>query len=108
VTDRCTKSHEYVFLMAKSQRYYYDAEAVKEASAGDWTAKGGSILNNTGWTDGAGRNDQTRRPGTEQDGSTRNRRSVFTCPSETVKMRDDLPEETKKKLVAELLRRGIL
>ncbi|MEY4095700.1 MAG: Bordetella phage vB BbrM, partial [Acidobacteriota bacterium] len=25
VTDRCTKAHEYVFLMAKSQRYYYDA-----------------------------------------------------------------------------------
>jgi len=30
VTDRCTKSHEYVFLMAKSQKYYYDAEAIKE------------------------------------------------------------------------------
>jgi len=32
VTDRCTKSHEYVFLMAKSQRYYYDAEAISEMS----------------------------------------------------------------------------
>ena len=32
VTDRCTKAHEYVFLMAKSERYYYDAEAVSEAS----------------------------------------------------------------------------
>jgi DNA modification methylase len=32
VTDRCTKAHEYVFLMAKSQRYYYDAEAISEAS----------------------------------------------------------------------------
>lgn len=30
VTDRCTKSHEYIFLMAKSGQYYYDAEAVKE------------------------------------------------------------------------------
>jgi DNA modification methylase len=30
VTDRCTKSHEYVFLMAKSQKYFYDAEAIKE------------------------------------------------------------------------------
>lgn len=30
VTDRCTKSHEYIFLMAKSQRYYYDAEAIQE------------------------------------------------------------------------------
>ena len=30
VTDRCTKAHEYIFLLAKSPRYYYDAEAVKE------------------------------------------------------------------------------
>jgi DNA modification methylase len=30
VTDRPTKAHEYLFLMAKSRRYYYDAEAVKE------------------------------------------------------------------------------
>lgn len=32
VTDRCTKAHEYVFLMAKSERYFYDADAVKEAA----------------------------------------------------------------------------
>ncbi len=31
VTDRCTKAHEYVFLLTKSERYYYDAEAVSEA-----------------------------------------------------------------------------
>lgn len=30
VTDRCTKAHEYIFLMSKSARYYYDAEAIKE------------------------------------------------------------------------------
>lgn len=30
VTDRCTKAHEYIFLLAKSPRYYYDADAVKE------------------------------------------------------------------------------
>jgi DNA modification methylase len=30
VTDRCTKSHEYIFLLSKSARYYYDAEAIKE------------------------------------------------------------------------------
>jgi len=33
VTDRCTKSHEYVFLLTKSARYYYDNEAVKENSS---------------------------------------------------------------------------
>jgi DNA modification methylase len=32
VQDRCTKSHEYIFLMSKSQKYYYDHEAIKEAS----------------------------------------------------------------------------
>jgi DNA modification methylase len=31
VTDRCTKAHEYVFLLTKSARYFYDAEAVSEA-----------------------------------------------------------------------------
>ena len=30
VTDRCTKAHEYIFLLAKSPRYYYDAESIKE------------------------------------------------------------------------------
>ncbi len=33
VTDRCTKSHEYIFLLSKSARYFYDAEAVKEPNA---------------------------------------------------------------------------
>ena len=30
VTDRCTKSHEYIFLLSKSPRYYCDMEAIKE------------------------------------------------------------------------------
>src|SRR5882724_2026869 len=30
VTDRCTKAHEYLFLLTKSARYFYDAEAIKE------------------------------------------------------------------------------
>lgn len=30
VQDRCTKAHEYIFLMSKSQKYYYDADAIKE------------------------------------------------------------------------------
>lgn len=29
VSDRCTKSHEYIFMLSKSARYYYDAEAIK-------------------------------------------------------------------------------
>ena len=30
VRDRCAKAHEYVFLLSKNARYYYDAEAIKE------------------------------------------------------------------------------
>lgn len=30
VRDRCTKAHEYLFLLSKSPRYYFDAEAIKE------------------------------------------------------------------------------
>ena len=32
VQDRCTKAHEYIFLLSKSQKYYYDHEAIKEAA----------------------------------------------------------------------------
>ena len=35
VRDRCTKSHEYIFLLSKSKKYYYDNEAIKE-DAKDW------------------------------------------------------------------------
>lgn len=41
VTDRCTKSHEYIFMLSKSQRYYYDHEAIKtppkESSIQRWS-----------------------------------------------------------------------
>ena len=30
VTDRCTKAHEYLFLLSKSERYYYDSDAIRE------------------------------------------------------------------------------
>lgn len=43
VTDRPTRGHEYVFLLTKSAKYYYDAEAVKEQGifpAGTRAAKG--------------------------------------------------------------------
>ena len=34
VRDRCTKSHEYLFLLSKMDRYYYDSEAIKEDAKG--------------------------------------------------------------------------
>jgi len=36
VRDRCTKSHEYIFLLSKSRKYYYDNEAIKEPVKKDW------------------------------------------------------------------------
>ena len=32
VRDRCTKAHEYIFLLSKSERYFFDSEAIKEAA----------------------------------------------------------------------------
>lgn len=38
VTDRCTKAHEYLFLLSKSGRYYFDADAMKEDATSDHPA----------------------------------------------------------------------
>ena len=35
VKDRCTKAHEYIFLLSKSRKYYYDHESIKEPAAYD-------------------------------------------------------------------------
>jgi DNA modification methylase len=72
VRDRCTKSHEYVFLLAKSERYYYDADAVREVavSSGPRQDTGEQAFNcDIGMYRG--------RAGNKPDGK-RNRRSVWT------------------------------
>jgi len=40
VRDRCTKAHEYLFLLTKSERYHFDADAIAEARAQDEDANG--------------------------------------------------------------------
>jgi DNA modification methylase len=40
VTDRCTKAHEYIFLLTKSAKYFYDAEAIKEDSVDEESHEG--------------------------------------------------------------------
>ncbi len=40
VTDRPTKSHEYIFLLTKSPRYFFDQEAVREPHTREWWADG--------------------------------------------------------------------
>lgn len=52
VTDRPTKSHEYLFLLTKSSRYYFDQEAVREPHSRDWSKEtmGGALRPNGDWT----------------------------------------------------------
>ena len=40
VTNRCTKAHEYIFLLTKRQRYFYDAEAIKEKAKSAYRSAG--------------------------------------------------------------------
>lgn len=78
VTDRPTKAHEQLFLLAKSPRYYYDAEAVKEDGVGRETYFGSDA-----YSKGSGRNDS----GSYNDKvcTKRNRRSVWTITTKPFK-----------------------
>jgi site-specific DNA-methyltransferase (adenine-specific) len=81
VRDRCTKAHEYVFLLTKSDRYHYDAEAVSEAAV---------YAGSTGCFAGAKNASRAAAKGRKPSGNerpdagrvtvadTRNRRSVWT------------------------------
>ena len=62
VRDRCTKAHEYLFLLSKSQRYYYDAEAVSEqATCGNEFAYAGDASGLHSGESHAGSGKSTRR-----------------------------------------------
>lgn len=43
VQDRCTKAHEYIFLLSKSQKYYYDNDAIKDKFGADGMANKRSV-----------------------------------------------------------------
>jgi DNA modification methylase len=75
VTDRPTKAHEYLFLLTKRQRYYYDAEAIAEPGNPSNYRANPSIRAVPPGSTSQGKMD-TRRG--EVDTSTRNRRSVWT------------------------------
>jgi DNA modification methylase len=85
VTDRPTKAHEYVFLLSKGPRYFYDADAIRETS--DWGRE-----NNPEWqhqrSETNGRKHPTNRNG-KSGGFTewsaeqgRNKRSVWTVATQ--------------------------
>lgn len=72
VTDRCTKAHEYLFLLSKSERYYFDSAAMQEPSL---KGSAGSLFNAGKTADHQqGRSSKAER----EDDGTRNRRSVWT------------------------------
>jgi len=83
VTDRPTKSHEYIFLLTKSARYYYDNEAVKEAA----TSIPSAFRNSSRYTE------QGRAPSNDNhngavwtgdfDSSSRNLRDVWTITTQS-------------------------
>jgi DNA modification methylase len=73
VTDRPTKAHEYVFLLTRSPRYFFDADAVREAHATPLHAPG----NKVGWRNGGQEFDAESREQVWGNPAGRNVRSVW-------------------------------
>ena len=73
VQDRCTKAHEYIFLMSKSQKYYYDHESIKDPVKQDW----GTRDRNDGKYHNEGTGLQPHS-GLEKSYEMANKRSVWT------------------------------
>ena len=79
VKDRCTKSHEYIFLLSKSKNYYYDNEAIKEP-AKDWGTR--DRTNGKYHNKGTGLQPHS---GLSKSYPTKNKRSVWTVTSKPYK-----------------------
>jgi DNA modification methylase len=82
VTDRPTKAHEYLFLLAKSERYYYDSDAIREPLSEGSAARygyafGGAKSEHTR----SGLGTRTHVLGNREVPTSRNRRTVWTVPS---------------------------
>ena len=83
VTDRPTKSHEYLFLLAKSERYYYDAEAIKEPQSPNTHDKGSNSHQKLEvYGKGVRANDSFTNSIPETFIGGRNKRSVWTIATE--------------------------
>ena len=78
VRDRPTKAHEYVFLLSKSARYFYDQDAVKERSSEG--SHGGGRSHPSRYQAASGRNDGNSAMGILTE--TRNARSVWTIATQ--------------------------
>lgn len=81
VTDRTTTAHEYVFLLTKKARYFYDADAIREPI----TSTGGSSFGKQNH-DANGTGQQSRRLASPEERNNplgRNKRSVWTIPTQS-------------------------
>jgi DNA modification methylase len=89
VTDRCTKAHEYIFMLSKSARYFYDAETVKEPAVSTDARKftdGGRDKQSDHGRRYAGFNGRyADKIALEGAPATRNRRSVWTVATKPFK-----------------------
>lgn len=82
VTDRCTKAHEYLFLLSKSERYYFDQGAIKEPLAASSIERLSqpNLENQVGSGRVPGKtNGNMKAVGGSE---TRNKRSVWTVPTQ--------------------------
>ena len=81
VRDRCTRSHEYIFLLSKSERYFFDADAIKEPAAESTKIRmAQDVQYQAGSFRQPGKTNGPLKPG--GDGETRNKRSVWSvCPA---------------------------
>jgi DNA modification methylase len=92
VKDRCTKAHEYMFLLSKSEKYYFDNEAIMEPAVGGSKGAAASFKradSKRGIADVCPASPMpTHRPDREDvryDGETRNRRSVWSVATKPYK-----------------------
>lgn len=85
VTDRCTKAHEYLFLLSKSAKYHYDASAIQEASANPEATRkryeSAFFVGNKHESGGYSPNGATHTGGMKVFTGSRNKRSVWTIPT---------------------------
>lgn len=75
VTDRPTTAHEYIFLLTKNPRYYYDAEAIAEPAVAGYRGSSFTTGKTAATKPNVGKKPRMERP-------TRNRRSVWTIPTQ--------------------------
>ncbi len=90
VKDRCTKSHEYIFLLTKNARYYYDNKAVKEGFSekeAGWIKSGAGIttFGLSGQAIPGDNNQPSSTLGGRPNPSGRNKRTVWTMTTKPYK-----------------------